>query len=116
MHTVFTVYEHRIRVANIVVDKVALNQEVLAQLPPPHLRVPIGKLRPNSARHKVCFSYHAGSVRVICVPHLMFTIINVIVATNPRVEKCHGAMKRLKVSSSQYSMEGRKIQDTLGQG
>ena len=39
MHAVFTVYEHGIRVANIVVDKVALlHQEVLAQLPPPHLQ------------------------------------------------------------------------------
>jgi hypothetical protein len=46
----------------------------------------------------------------------MFTIINIKVATNPRVEKCHGAMKRLKVSSSQYGMEGRQIQDTLSQG
>ena len=51
MHAVFTVYEHGIRVANIVVDKVALHQEVLTQLPPPHLRVRIGKQGPQRTGH-----------------------------------------------------------------
>ena len=37
MHAVLTVYEHGVRVAHIVVDEVALHQEVLAQLPPPKL-------------------------------------------------------------------------------
>ena len=41
MHAVFTVYEHWIRVANIVVDKVSINQEVFAQHPLTQLRVPV---------------------------------------------------------------------------
>ena len=43
VHTVFAVNEDWVRVANVVVDKVGLHQEVLAQLPPSHLRVPVGK-------------------------------------------------------------------------
>ena len=43
VHTVFAVNEDWVRVANVVVNKVALHQEVLAQLPPSHLRVPVGK-------------------------------------------------------------------------
>ena len=86
MHAVLTVYEHRIRVANIVVDKVALDQEILAQLPPPQVRVPIGKQRPYSTRHQMCFSDHAGSIWVICIPHLTISIsrdvTNFIVAIN----------------------------------
>ena len=66
----------------------------------------------------MCFSDHASSIRVICIPHLISSSMSQSspVATDLRVEKCNSAMKRLKVSSSQKSMEGRKIQDTLNQG
>ena len=48
MHAVFTVYEHRIRVANIVVDKVSLHQEVPAQHPLTQVRVPVWEQGPES--------------------------------------------------------------------
>ena len=41
MHTVLAVNEHWVRIAHVVVDKVALHEEVLAQLPPSHLLISV---------------------------------------------------------------------------
>ena len=87
MHTVLAVNEHWVRIANIVVDKVALHQEVLAQLPPSHLLisrfiqvitscqfdlVPIWQDRADCSRYLMRFHRKSRGVWIIGIPHLAF--------------------------------------------
>ena len=112
MHTVLAVNEHWVRIAHIVVDKVALHQEVLAQLPPSHLLISV-----HSRDHFLLVRPGPSLVKLSSLPEALDAIppkvsrrldhrhpspgvlyVDIDVnkhARNLRIEKSHGLMKGL---------------------
>ena len=112
MHTVLAVNEHWVRIAHVVVDKVALHEEILAQLPPSHLLISV-----HSSDHFLLVRPGPNLVRPSRLPEVLDAIPPKVSrrpdhrhpspgffqvdkdvnkhARNLRVEKSHGLMKGL---------------------